>query len=463
MVTVPRNWIATAAPPRPAAQWQHVAMSDRTSTASTSIWLVGPNFVDRLAAPPVATWGPVGAASAAWATAHLVAATIALLSIGPQAVHEPWRGAALLAWLLCTSGLVLRIAGRIVSGNDTQSEITLRQFSPNTMGGAYLVLTQLTYEVLRPLGTAATIGFVGLVVITLGARTAGLDAWDGKVFRPGHYLRLLIDPRSIPPVLLGVASTAALFWFFSVTVDRAIPAGPGLEWLVGPDFSRRRQFLQFMVAVAIVTLPALAVCEGIAAVARFHARLHELLAEEARRVQRAHFARRVHDRALGKIDTLYRMLPDDAQRSALVDLEGELRLIQCDYRQGVDEMPVGNCLHRGLELANRARLHVLFQPDPSVARVSLGPDVADAFERSLLILVSNSVKAGALHATLELREDVDRVRLQYADDAGGYDPAAALDKRGGLFDLQQQLASIGGDLMFESAERSTRSLVLVPA
>ena len=447
----------------PGRRWQHGAMSDTTRTASTSIWLAGPRFVERLAAPPVATWGPAGASSAAWATAHLVAATIALLTISPQAAHEPWRAAVLPVWLLCTSGLVLRIASRIVGGAGAGGPISPRQLAPNAAAGVYLVVSQLAFDILRPLGTAVTVGFVGLVVVTLGARAAGLDAWDGMVFPPGHYLRRVIDPRSIPPVLLGLGSTAGLFWLVSVTIDRAIPVGSGVEWLVGPDVSRRQQFLEFLVAAAVVTLPALAICEGIAAVARFHERLHELLAEETRQAQRAHFARRVHDRALGKIELLYQLAHNAEFRTRLVELEGELRLIQCDYRRGTDVMPVGRCLDRGLELANRASLQVQFLPDPGVASVSLVPDVADAFERSLLILVSNSVKAGAARATLELREGHDQIRLQYADDAGGFDPLIALDKRGGLFDLQQQLASVGGNLTFEAAGRSTRSMVLVPA
>ena len=438
-------------------------MSDDTKSARNSVWLDGPNFVDRLAAPPVATWGPVGASSAAWATAHLVAATLTVFTISLQAADEPWRAAVLVVWVVCTSGVVFRIAARIVSGSVDGGAISGGRLSPNAMAGAYLVVTQLTFDILRPLGATASVGFVGLVVITLGARAAALDAWDGVVYAAGHYLRRAISLRSIPPVLLGVGCAAFVFWLAGVTVDRVIPVGSDLDWLIGTDLSRRQQFLEFVIAVAVVALPALAVCEGIAAVARFHQRLHELLAEEARQAQRAHFARRVHDRALGKVDVLYRMAEGAEFRSQLVELEGELRLIQCDYRPGIEVMPVGQCLDRGLELANRASLQVRFLPEPGVSNVCLEPEVADAVERSLLILVSNSVKAGAGRADLELREDRDHICLQYADDAGGFDPDDALGKRGGLYDLQQQLVSVGGNLSFEPADHAIFSLVLVPA
>lgn len=438
-------------------------MHDDTNRATTSVWLVGPRLMDRLATPPITTWGPVGASSAAWATAHIVAATSALLTISLLSHSEPWRAVVLFAWVLCTSGLVLRVAAGIIGGDSDGRAISGGRLSSNVVAGSYLVVTQLTFDVLRPLGLAAAVGFVGLVVITIGARAAGLDAWDGLVVPAGHYLRSVTTVRAIPPVLLGVGSAAAMFWLASVTIDRTIPVGSGVEWLVGTDVSRRQQFLEFMVATAVVALPALAVCEGIAAVARFHQRLHDLLAEEARQTQRAHFARRVHDRALGKIDLLYRMAQSAETRSLLVELEGELRLIQCDYRRTTDAMAVGQCLNRGLELANRASLQVRFALEPDVSNVSLEPDVADAVERSLLILVSNSVKAGAARADLELHEDREQICLRYADDAGGFDPSDAIAQRGGLFDLQQQLVSVGGTLSFEPTGHSTRSLVLVPA
>lgn len=425
-------------------------------------WIAGPRLIERLAAPPVESWGPPRAACAAWAAAHLTAASLAIsvLTVAASA-DQAWRAIPLLLWVVPASGLVARISVRIMVPARASSNVTTRKRSPNLVAGTYLVLTQFTYDTIRPVGTFAVVGFVGLVVLTLGARAAGLDAWDGVHRAPGHYLRLLVSARSIIPVLLFFATSAAVFWLSSVLVDRVVEPG-GLEKLIGPSSSRLEQYGQFVLVVLIVSVPALGVCEGIAAVARYHRTLDALQSEETRRKVRAHFAQRVHNRALGKLDSLYRTASGDADVSSLIDLEAELRMIECDFRDRTDPVALARALDRGLQLANRAGIQIIFEPTAIIVARVLDVGVADVLEGALLILVSNSAKAGARRAKLDVHEDPAGFELAYADDAGGFDPHDALAKRRGLHDLDRQLRDIGGELRFTTGPEMTRSHVRVP-
>lgn len=428
--------------------------------ANDTVWLAGPKYVDRIALPPIDTWGQAGPSSAAWVAIHLSSMAMAVGMIAALAGDDLWRTAVLVCWSSSTSGLVLRLAWRIA--RDRELTLMSRARVPNAVAGAYVAATVATFEVVRPIGSAAVVTFMGLIVLTIGCRIAALDAWSGTPRDPLFYVRALGSRRVVLSLGLLFATAGALLALSSSSIDR-IGSNESLARLLGRAPSRGEQFSMLALGVALMALPTLVVCEGISMIARFHRRLDQLLADEARRDQRARIARRVHDRALGKVDLVYRLVGDDDQlRAAVVDLEAELRLTERTLRESQSPRQVGECLARGLELANRAAISVTFSPDRTSMRHAVDADRATIVESAMLRFISNSAKARASEARLAVELDRYRLRVRYDDNAGGFDPAAAIRADGGLADLQLQLAPLGGDLRFATHQGNTQIVLDLP-
>ena len=354
----------------------------------------------------------------------------------------------------------------VASSNDpTSAEVRperRRRCSPDAKGGVYFASTSFTFVLVQPLGSAAVLGFVAVLALTIGVRVAGLDSWEGTLRPPGHYVRT-------------VASWTGLAAFVTALIATAMSiGGAGLlsDWLVDADLSEvsflanvpdwRGQIGQLIVGVTLLTPPSIVVCEAISAIARFHDALHQRLEAEERRRERDEFASDVHDGPLNTVVAIRDRSAEPEIRRLAADVVDELRDLQHERLDAHLARTVRQSLRRGLRHANRFGLEVDLDVDHTTLDLLLSPDVAQVVDRYAYVHIGNSAVHGATSAHLSLRVLPEGLFIVHVDDGGGYDPSLVHRRQGGLARLEQRILAIGGSFDFERQHDSTVAISCLP-
>lgn len=425
-------------------------------------------FGRRLAAPPWHRWPAPSGAAAAWTATHVAAMAVLVAALATSSWAEPWRQAVAVLWVVGTSGLVTRVAARLAHPVPAPPPTVAAQRwvgrFPDGRSGAYIALSQATWLVIQPLGRQTVAVFVTTLALTLGARAAGLDSWEGLDRPAGFYVRALFSVRGLVAGLVALVSTAVLFWSFAVVVDPVI-LPEATEQIWGVPSSRRAQYATFVFSVAVLLPPVLVVCEAISAVGRYQRAVEDELAQEERAnerlAQRDDIGKRLHGEVASLTDALDRCTTADERRAVLVDLQVTIRRLSTEFDDTNRRRSVGAVVGRAVDIGTRSRLAVGVRWATEGHAVDLAADRASLLERLLLVLVGNSVRAGGRSATLHVSVTAT-VDVTYWDDAGGYDPDVALARGGGLADVAVRLERIGGSLAFDRYDGVTVARARMP-
>ncbi|MCP3877295.1 MAG: hypothetical protein GY701_02710 [Sulfitobacter sp.] len=399
-------------------------------------------YMEGSAAPPVEGWATPGAAVTAWLTAHLATATMFAVVLASGALADPtWGHAVAGGWLLVASGLVGRVALRIV--RPSSGSLGCRGPSQHLSGSVRVGLA------LAATGAAAlvmpedlTLPFVATLPLLVGARFAGLDAWSGLLRPSGFYRRAVLSRSGLGQVLFWLTTLALYFlglWGF--LVDGV------LRDLQVPELApRSAQYLQVAVLIAL-SPAAVAVCESIAAIARHEARLNKALGAKERARQQAVTARQLHDRALSLIPVL-RMVPAShpAFGEALDELDTNLRQVLFENRLATGDLQLHHCFDRSVKHARLGSVDMSIEVRGIDTSASVEERAGVLIDRVLHELSSNALKAGATEIDARVLADEGLLLIEVIDDGSGFDPDQVGHLGGGLSSLTHALGRAGGSL-----------------
>jgi signal transduction histidine kinase len=421
--------------------------------------------VDRLSRPDVGGWPAPRAPVIAWAVGHLVAVLLLVVFAATTAGgSEWWRTGVLVAWVVASSRLVIAVAlftARQSVGAEAWPPRPGRMSADNTVG-LFLIALFATYQVVEPLGAGVRVGFLMTAAFMLGLRAAGLDAWEGRMRRPGHYLRLPLTYEGILFVLLGTFATAFCLLVMGTLADRLVGRSPeDLEWLID-DMTRTDQFVQSMAVFGLAAGPILLMCEGVSVVARHAARLEDELAAVERHRERERLAEDLHDKSLLLASLLAGgHLVGPTARIAR-QLESELRSVHMERTEFIVDRPIDATLTRTLALAADIGVEVDLSIDDVARNRELSAQISGLLERLLWNQVANSAKYGGRRAVLEVGIDASNCHVRYWDDGSGFDWREALHRSGGLSRVTAAIMRVGGNVYWRQVDGATVCSARVP-
>jgi signal transduction histidine kinase len=302
----------------------------------------------------------------------------------------------------------------------------------------------------------------------VGARIPLDASAGGHVLRSGRPERLT-DTRA--RVRLGVrAAVDAATGLLVPLVFQGRPVGvfEAFDRLVdGPEFQPEDERL--LTAFAATAATAVATAQDVA-------RLGLRRSIEASELERARWARELHDDTLQELAALKIALGstrrrardvageiDDAMQQLDVAIRG-LRSIITDLRPAaLDALGVEAALESLVErLATRSDARIGLDSDLAGSR--LPPAIDSTVYRIVQEGITNALKhAQAKRIDVELRREDDLVRLRVSDDGIGFDPDATV--RGfGLIGMRERVALAGGTLEIHTGRGAgTTLLVTLPA
>ncbi len=382
-----------------------------------------------------------------WVACHFAAVGVYFSSVVVgSALSDLWRPLVITLWLLGLSGLCWRLVCQLLfrgrdninrrcrkprqAGTSRATRFLRDRRSPSRIRvasdsklGSFIMLTYATYLAVTGLGPLAIGGFLAVLAFTTGLRFAGLDALAGRVREPWHYIRAVISVRGLLTFVVIIVVSAGVFVFAALTLDPFLrKSEQTVEGILGLDLSRWDQFQILVIGTALLTPPALMVCEAIAAVSRHEAALVEQVGVYERRLERDGIARELHDGViLSTLREVGILATNEGQKKLIDGLDSRLRDLHLRRLAARGDRSIRVSLRRPAEQANHRGLALRLDSDQE----TLGLVVDDDFGRC----EQREVREGSWSARGRIRVEVDFDRQTIR-------PLAQVDAERDVFDLK---------------------------
>jgi ligand-binding sensor domain-containing protein/signal transduction histidine kinase len=250
------------------------------------------------------------------------------------------------------------------------------------------------------------------------------------------------------------------------------------------DFTVRAAFWQtvwFRGAALVTLLTLLAAAIRIAVLHRVRRRLRALEHERTLETERTRIAKNMHD-DLGAKLTRIALLSETARGDASLTPEALARAEKIsraarEVSQTLDEIvwavnPGNDSLERlvgylsdyAAEYLAAAGIRLTQDLPENVPAVSIAADARHSLLLAAKEALHNAVKhAAATEIQLNIALDPRSLRIQIADNGGGFDPATARANGQGLMNMRERLISVGGTCQIESeSAKGTRVTFTLP-
>jgi len=197
------------------------------------------------------------------------------------------------------------------------------------------------------------------------------------------------------------------------------------------------------VAVWCATITALATIHLLDVLAEHFERVFDAYRRDVVERERAHRAHWLHDDVLSEVRLASLRITSGAAsaeqiQAELLDLDHRLRLRQLDEMIRDGRPAIYEILQPHLRRAQNLGVRLDVVPTHEVTGVTVSEQDAQLLNRTLSLLMSNAINAGACRLGIEVAVDDEGIEVAVTDDAGGFDFDALPEGRG-LHRLMRQL------------------------